>query len=290
MEFAWIEALGSWVGRFPVSVEEYREKVPSHPTMVFQENAALPLERQPVTMISGHDAANFAHWITNQDIEALPVQFRYRLPTSREWRFFAREEFELQGITGSVRQIVQGTVVGGRAPAIQWKVMPQDPIPEVIRPDSDAAAARPPGVIRPTSQVNPPNQPTRTAPEASADLGFRLVLAEAPPVALDINVVQRRINNAQSRRPAGSAGVVRAFASADTDRQESYAERRRQRLEEIRRQREEARQMSEEEVVRQLREHQLRLIREGRSMPLPIPLTPEEDAQLVDEGILPPLE
>lgn len=71
------------------------------------------------------------------------------------------------------------------------------------------------------------------------------------------------------------------------DTQESYAERRRQRLEEMRRRAEESRQLSEEEVERQLREHQMRLIREGRT-PLPIPITEEMDAQLVEEGILPP--
>ena len=73
------------------------------------------------------------------------------------------------------------------------------------------------------------------------------------------------------------------------DPQDSYAERRRQRLEEMRRRAEASRQLSEDEIERQLREYQMRLIREGRT-PLPIPITEEMDAQLVAEGILPPVE
>lgn len=47
--------------------------------------------------------------------------------------------------------------------------------------------------------------------------------------------------------------------------------------------------MSPEEVNALLQEYQKELIRNGQT-PLPIPLTPETDQQLVDEGILPPQE
>ncbi len=99
-------------------------------------------------------------------------------------------------------------------------------------------------------------------------------------------------NRARRRPPARDRrGVVRAPAAAQSSdgTPDSYAERRRQRLEEMRRRAEASRQLSEEEVERQLREHQMRLIREGRT-PLPIPITEEMDAQLVAEGILPPLD
>jgi len=43
------------------------------------------------------------------------------------------------------------------------------------------------------------------------------------------------------------------------------------------------------EMEHQLQEYQLQAIREGRE-PLPIPLTPEVDEQLVHEGVLPPAE
>jgi hypothetical protein len=92
------------------------------------------------------------------------------------------------------------------------------------------------------------------------------------------------------RRPQPS-GVMRppAAEAGSGETQDSYAERRRQRLEEMRRRAEESRQLSEAEVERQLREYQMRLIREGRT-PLPIPITEEMDAQLVAEGILPAVE
>lgn len=90
-------------------------------------------------------------------------------------------------------------------------------------------------------------------------------------------------------RTSGRGGVIRSSGEDPSAPQDSYAERRRQRLEEMRRRAEESRQLSEEEVERQLREYQMRLIREGRT-PLPIPITEDMDAQLVAEGILPPRE
>jgi hypothetical protein len=47
--------------------------------------------------------------------------------------------------------------------------------------------------------------------------------------------------------------------------------------------------LSEEEIAQMLQEYQKELLRSGQP-PLPIPLTPETDRQLVEEGILPPQE
>jgi len=91
-------------------------------------------------------------------------------------------------------------------------------------------------------------------------------------------------------------GVQRAGSSSAESEEESdsalamsYAERRRQRLDEMRRRAQESRNLSEEEVEKRLRDYQMKLIREGKT-PLPIPITEEMDAQLVREGILPPVE
>ncbi|HPG01029.1 MAG TPA: hypothetical protein PLE77_13295, partial [Kiritimatiellia bacterium] len=43
-----------------------------------------------------------------------------------------------------------------------------------------------------------------------------------------------------------------------------------------------------EELERHLQEYQMEVIRQGLP-PLPIPLTPEMDNQLVNEGVLPPV-
>lgn len=68
----------------------------------------------------------------------------------------------------------------------------------------------------------------------------------------------------------------------------SYTERRRQR--EVQRNNPPPQpKYTGEELERHLREYQMECIRQGLP-PLPIPLTPEMDAQLVAEGVLPPLE
>lgn len=74
----------------------------------------------------------------------------------------------------------------------------------------------------------------------------------------------------------------------EVSRRPSYAERRRLR-EERRRQPPPEPKYTGEELERHLREYQMEVIRQGLP-PLPIPLTPEMDDQLVAEGILPPLE
>lgn len=72
----------------------------------------------------------------------------------------------------------------------------------------------------------------------------------------------------------------------------SYADRRRARAEQLQR---EAAQPPPEpkytgvELERHLSEYQMEVIRQGLP-PLPIPLTPEQDDQLVAEGYLPPVE
>ena len=86
----------------------------------------------------------------------------------------------------------------------------------------------------------------------------------------------------------GSAGGAAGVAV-------SYAARRRQRmaeLEERRRQMAQAPQLPPEELKKHLETYQMELIRSGgeKGPPLPIPLTPEMDDQLVAEGVLPPAE
>ena len=66
----------------------------------------------------------------------------------------------------------------------------------------------------------------------------------------------------------------------------SYADRRRKRLEEMRERAAAARENPELTVEQRLQQYQMDLIRKGLT-PLPIPLTPEMDRQLVAEGVLP---
>lgn len=78
------------------------------------------------------------------------------------------------------------------------------------------------------------------------------------------------------------AGVVRSGHAAQTSKAGQDAEVARV-LQSLTNQVE----LSEAEVAQLLQEYQKVLIRSGQT-PLPIPLTPETDAQLVEEGVLPP--
>ena len=78
-------------------------------------------------------------------------------------------------------------------------------------------------------------------------------------------------------------------STGEKDGNISYAERRRRRLAEMRERAAASRELSEEEVEKRLRDYQMDLIRKGMT-PLPIQLTPEMDAQLVKEGVLPAVD
>ncbi len=89
----------------------------------------------------------------------------------------------------------------------------------------------------------------------------------------------------QEIAPAEQQGRIEAARNRP-----SYAERRRQRIEEAQAQQEQKPiepKYTGEELTKHLYEYQMEVIRQGLP-PLPIPLTPEQDDQLVAEGYLPP--
>ncbi len=102
---------------------------------------------------------------------------------------------------------------------------------------------------------------------------------------------------ASTPTPTGGIGepsgvVMPPGVGVATERRLSYAERLRKRreAEEARMQEIAARpQLEPEEMEKKLQDFQMQVIRRGEP-PLPIPLTPEMDDQLVAEGVLPPLE
>lgn len=69
----------------------------------------------------------------------------------------------------------------------------------------------------------------------------------------------------------------------------SAVERLRRRRETVRHREVEAPKMSQEDLEKHLQQYNFELIKNGEP-PLPIPLTPEQDAQLVQEGVLPAAE
>lgn len=98
--------------------------------------------------------------------------------------------------------------------------------------------------------------------------------------------------------PAGMPGPSVGSAPPGTDaaaagRRLSYAERRAMLEAERQKRIKEATQpLSGEPLKEYLKQYQMELIRAGGQLgpPLPIPLTPEMDRQLVNEGVLPPIE
>lgn len=117
-----------------------------------------------------------------------------------------------------------------------------------------------------------------------------------------------RRQNAEPERSTRVAAAGRRRSTeptaSDAAERASYVERLRQRREEARQRREaqeaqqqasreaEVERLTGEALQRHLREYNLQLIRARGEMgpPLPMELTPEEDAQLVEEGVLPPSE
>lgn len=89
---------------------------------------------------------------------------------------------------------------------------------------------------------------------------------------------------------SGDSSSSSSLGSASAQGTMSYAERLRARREALRHRTVEPPKLSGEELKKHLEEYQMELIRAKGAMgpPLPIQLTPEMDAQLVKEGVLPP--
>lgn len=89
-----------------------------------------------------------------------------------------------------------------------------------------------------------------------------------------------------------TAAEQQARLAAPQSQRMSYAERRAARMQAQQQRAQEPPpepKYKGEELERHLRDYQMEVIRQGLP-PLPIPLTPEMDAQLVSEGVLPPME
>ena len=93
----------------------------------------------------------------------------------------------------------------------------------------------------------------------------------------------------ESINPADQQARLQQAQQAGSTRP-SYAERRKLRQQQMEQEAEAAKappKYSGDELAKHLYDYQMEVIRQGLP-PLPIPLTPEQDAQLVKEGVLPP--
>ena len=91
MEFVWIKALRSWVGKYEVTNGEYRKFKQDHRSGSF-EGHSLDDDRQPAVCINYDDAAEYTKWLTERELNAgrLPAGCSYRLPTGNEWTAFCQ--------------------------------------------------------------------------------------------------------------------------------------------------------------------------------------------------------
>jgi hypothetical protein len=117
----------------------------------------------------------------------------------------------------------------------------------------------------------------------------------------DLEMVEADIRTSEAMLKKGNevalfkleAGTGRPISKSEqSSRQSSYAERRRALLKKIEERRNAAQpppvpELTGEALKKHLEEVQMDAIRNGLP-PLPLPLTPEMDAQLVSEGVLPP--
>ena len=87
MEFVWIEALKMWVGKYPVTNQEYRKYKADHDSGKYEERS-LNEDRQPVVQVSYNDAVTFAEWMNRT--AKFPDGYKCRLPDGKEWLTYAQ--------------------------------------------------------------------------------------------------------------------------------------------------------------------------------------------------------
>ncbi len=136
--------------------------------------------------------------------------------------------------------------------------------------------------------------------EKSAEISYK-GQTETLTLGMVVSSAERIANNATAntrKTRGGTPNIGNRPTRGSTGRPTSYhemlkkrreAEQRRVEAEDARR-KEDTERLTGEALRKHLREYNMKLIREKGQMgpPLPITLTPEEDAQLVNEGVLPP--
>ena len=110
------------------------------------------------------------------------------------------------------------------------------------------------------------------------------VLRKGPEMA----VIKLQSGEIQPLTPAEQQARMNA-PSKPSSRRMSYAERRLARQQQRQQEPPPQPKYTGEELEKHLQDYQMDVIRQGLP-PLPIPLTPEMDQQLVNEGVLPPME
>lgn len=96
-----------FIGRFPVSVAQWRDYLAQTSRQPVGERAAHGRSNDPATNVSWHDALDLSTWLTQAWADLLPAGFEVSLPSEAEWEKAARggaqhpgsnEVFDLAGL------------------------------------------------------------------------------------------------------------------------------------------------------------------------------------------------
>lgn len=94
MEFAWIPELNLWVGRYPVTLEQFErlsKTAARHPERyAARYSESVDLKQAPAIMLSWDEAWRACQTLNRRHGAVLPGGFVFRLPTEKEWEALAR--------------------------------------------------------------------------------------------------------------------------------------------------------------------------------------------------------
>lgn len=88
LEFAWIDALKLWVGKYEITNKQYKKFDPAHDSKDFKGNP-MDQDDQPVVYVSWDDANAFCGWMNQRFKDQLREGEVFRLPGEKEWEAFA---------------------------------------------------------------------------------------------------------------------------------------------------------------------------------------------------------
>ncbi len=89
LKFIWINDLKLWVGTCEISNAQYKKYDPEHNSM-FYEDFTLDNPKQPVVYVSWYDAKDYCDWLNKNYKDNIPLNSKFRLPTSKEWQTIAK--------------------------------------------------------------------------------------------------------------------------------------------------------------------------------------------------------
>ncbi|OGV69637.1 MAG: hypothetical protein A2283_23585 [Lentisphaerae bacterium RIFOXYA12_FULL_48_11] len=80
----WIDSLKLWASKYETTNAQFKRFKSDHNSM-FRESFKLNMPDQPAVYVSWNDAVDFCNWLNNISGRTIPTNFKFRLPTDKEW-------------------------------------------------------------------------------------------------------------------------------------------------------------------------------------------------------------